>query len=140
MPWSMPRQIVAANPVARRRAAWILVTALVLGLPTVAFLSATLRQVTSEAVMRRWLWAAVALTSGGALAAGSYLAWLAHRIQQAGQFPLPGQVVIRDTPVRQGRAAAHLSWLAWACAAAMWAAGIAIPVLIARLLRSLSGL
>jgi len=75
----------------------------------------------------------------GALAAGGYLAWLGYRIRQAGQFPLPDQVVIRDTPVRQGRAAAHLSWLAWACAVALWAGGIAIPVLIARLLRSLAG-
>jgi hypothetical protein len=136
---SMPRPIVTANPVARRRAAWILVTALLFGLPALALLSAMLRHVSSAAVMRRWLWAAVALACGGALAAGSYLAWLGYRIRQAGQFPLPDQVVIRDTPVRQGRAAAHLSWLAWACAVALWAGGIAIPVLIARLLRSLAG-
>ena len=133
----MTQEIIRANPAARRRAIWIAVAGALLGILALQFGSTMLRQVTSEAVMRRWLWAAVALASGGALAGGSYLAWLGRQVYQAGRFPLSNQVVIRDTPLRQGRAALQLAWLAWACAAALTVAGIMIPLLVLSLIRSL---
>ena len=37
------------------------------------------------------------------LAAAAYLVWLAVRVFQTGQWPLPGALVIRDTVVTQGR-------------------------------------
>lgn len=133
----MTRQFIRASPPARRRAVLIVAAGALLGVLAIQFASATLSQVNSVPLMRRWLWAAGALASGGALAAGSYLAWLGRKVQQAGQFPLPNQVVIRDTRVRQGRAAVQLAWLAWACAVAFWLAGLAIPLLVGGLIRSL---
>lgn len=42
-----------------------------------------------------------------------YAAWLAYRTLTTGQWPLPGALVIRDTPVQRGRKA-HVRGLAFA--------------------------
>lgn len=133
----MTRKMVPADPAARRRAVWLIGSAALLGAPALAILLATLREEPSAATIRRWLWTTVAFASGGALAAGAYLAWLARRVHQAGQFPLPGQRVVRDTPLHEERAARQLAWLGWALAAALWAAGLALPVLLWRLLHNI---
>lgn len=46
------------------------------------------------------------------LALAGWCWWLARRIQQTGQFPLPGQRVLRATPLRTGpRAQRLVGWL-----------------------------
>jgi hypothetical protein len=87
--------------------------------------------------MRAWLWGVAGLASGGGLAFGAYLAWMARQVLRTGQFPVPGQRVVRDTVVRQGRAARRIALLAVAGAALLWATSLTLPVLLWRLLRSL---
>ncbi len=40
----------------------------------------------------------------------SWLFWLARRIFQVGRFPLPGQLVLRPTPLRTGTQAHRFAW------------------------------
>ena len=99
----MADQVVRGDPALRRRAIWLLLSAAVLGAFALTVVSAQLREVSAAATMQRWLWSAVGLASGGSLVFGGYLARLAQRVFRTGQYPPPGQRVIRDTPVRRER-------------------------------------
>lgn len=46
----------------------------------------------------------------GLLGFSAWLFWLARRIFQAGRFPLPGQLVLRPTPLRTGVQARRFAW------------------------------
>jgi hypothetical protein len=130
-------EVIRADPGLRRRALWLLLGLTLLGAVALLVLSAHLRAVSSPQVMRRWLWATVALASGGGVACGFYLLHMARHVLRAGQVPVPGQRVIRDTPVRRGRAAKQFAWVALASAGAMWTISLALPLLLWRLLRLL---
>jgi hypothetical protein len=133
----MTRQMVRADPALRQLVVWLVLGATVLGTLGLAAASAYLRQVTSPATMRWWLWGALGFASGGGLAFGCYLARMGFHVPRAGQFPVPGQRVVRDTPVRQGRSARQIAWLAVSAAVVMWVASLALPLLLWRLLRSM---
>jgi len=130
-------QMIPADPALRRRALWLFLALTVLGTLALLAVSAHLREVTSRAVMQRWLWGVVGMASGGGVVFGFYLIQLARRVLHSGQYPVPGQRVIRDTPVRRGQAAKQIAWFALAAAGAMWAFSVALPLLIWRLLRLL---
>ena len=133
----MTDQVIPADPVLRRRAVSLLLAGTVIGMLALTIVSAHLRQVSSVAILQRWLWGAVALASGGGIAFGAYLVWLARQVLLAGQFPPPGRRVIRETRVRRGRAARQIAWLAMGTAGTMWAVSLALPLLLWRLLRLL---
>jgi hypothetical protein len=133
----MTHQMVRADPGLRRLAAWLVLGATVLGTLGLAAASTYLRQVTSPATMRWWLWGALGLASGGGLAFGCYLARMGYHVLRVGQFPVPGQRVVRDTPVRQGRSARQIAWLAVGAAVLMWVVSLALPLLLWSLLRSI---
>jgi hypothetical protein len=48
--------------------------------------------------------------AGGLVGFAGWLLWLSRRVLRAGQFPLPGQRVIRPTPLRTGSRARRLAW------------------------------
>jgi hypothetical protein len=50
-------------------------------------------------------------TSAVTLVLVAWLGWSARRIFKADQFPLPGQRVLRPTPLRTGAAARRLAWI-----------------------------
>jgi hypothetical protein len=133
----MTDQVIPGDPVLRRRAVTLLLAAAVIGALVLTIVSGHLRQVSSVAILQRWLWGTVALASGGGVAFGAYLAWLARQVLLAGQFPPPGRRVIRDTRLRRGRAARRIAWLAMGAAGVMWAVSVALPLLLWRLLRLL---
>jgi hypothetical protein len=133
----MSDQMVPADPSLRRRAVWLLVAVAVLGAWAITVMSAQLREVRSLATMERWLWSAVGLASGGSVVFGVCLARLAQRVFRTGQYPPPGQRVIRDTPVRRDRAARQLAWLAIGGAGILWAISAGLPLLVWRLHRLL---
>ena len=48
----------------------------------------------------------------GLVSFAGWLLWLARRIFHEDQFPLPGQRVLRPTPLRTGAQARRLAWAA----------------------------
>lgn len=104
-------KIQAADPAARRIGMVLVAVAIVLGGAVVYAFTAG-----SDAVSA-WLVTALGSpeTRGPTLAGiaialaapllllAAWLTWLGGRVQAAGRFPLPGQRVIRDTPILEGR-------------------------------------
>lgn len=67
-----------------------------------------------------------------------YLFVFGARVIRARRFPLPGQAVTRDTPIREGRAAIARARLLQTLAALLLLAALALPVIFARLLSLLA--
>jgi len=57
------------------------------------------------------------------LAAAGYVFHIGRRVLQAGQWPLPGSFVLRDTPVITGRGVRLRAWamIAWSAVATAFA-------------------
>lgn len=68
-----------------------------------------------------------------------YLFVFGARVIRAERFPLPGQAVVRDTPIREGRAAIVHGRVLQALAVLLAVAAAALPVVLARVLGALTG-
>ncbi len=66
-----------------------------------------------------------------------YLFVIGARVIRAERFPLPGQAVVRDTPIREGRAAVVYGRVLQALAVLLMLAAAALPVVLARVLDTL---
>ncbi len=66
-----------------------------------------------------------------------YLFVVGARVVRAERFPLPGQAVVRDTPIREGRAAIFHGRVLQALAVLLALAAAALPVILARVLDTL---
>ncbi len=66
-----------------------------------------------------------------------YLFVVGARVVRAERFPLPGQAVGRDTPIREGRAAIVHGRVLQALAVLLALAAAALPVILARVLDTL---
>jgi hypothetical protein len=133
----MTAPIVHADPAARRRAILIVLVVAAAGAAVVAATTAELGAEHSSEALQRWLLA----TIGGAvmvtLASGIPLLLLARQILTTDHFPPPGRRVIRDTPLRSGRPARRIAWLAIVAALSLWVCAGALSLLALRILRSL---
>ncbi|MGD8977706.1 MAG: hypothetical protein PVG91_08880 [Gammaproteobacteria bacterium] len=103
-----------ADPKARRRAVRLLVIATLIGallIMTFERYGATLFEWLisdpdrAHARLRMFFLLSGALCALPPLGLAAYLRTLARRVRKAGQYPLPGQSVLRDTPVLEGEPA-----------------------------------
>jgi hypothetical protein len=119
--------IIPADPVLQRRVVWLLVLLVPLltwGMYALVQHFQTLGQSDDpQALGQLWGWftALAVILSVFNLALVSWFVWLAQRIHQTGQFPLPGQRVLRATPLHTGPRARQLVW---------WLRGLAILLLL----------
>lgn len=139
-------KIQKADPAARRRSllavgiAGLVLFALLVG----ALLLGLDRRELAGAIAAHLLAAprhGVALVSIGVAPVALYAIYMlvfGARVIRARRFPLPGQAVVRDTPIREGRAAVARGRLLQILAALLLLASLALPLIFARLLNSLA--
>ncbi len=103
--------IQPADPAARRRAVWLLVIAAVPGALLIMIFerhgAALFEWLISDPARAQARLRLTFLLSGAVFALpllmlAAYLRSLARRVRKTGRFPLPGQSVLRDTPVLEG--------------------------------------
>ncbi len=68
-----------------------------------------------------------------------YLFVIGARVIRAERFPLPGQAVVRDTPIREGRAAIFRGRVLQVLAVLLGLTAAALPIVLARVLATLPG-
>ena len=130
--------IQKADPAARRKAAWIIFTGLILaGAGVLAF-------VRHQPSLQRWLAANAEWLAGHAwvvflaalvavlplVALAAYLFRVGTRIVGAARFPAPGYAVTRDTPVITGRAAVQRGRVVQILCVGLILCTLAIPVIL----------
>jgi hypothetical protein len=130
-------QIMPADRQARRTAIWLTIAAALLGLAVFGLLTAITEELESLAAesprlaMERAatvLEVSLAIAAALALIAAVWLARLATRILEVGQYPLPGARLTRDTAVRTGLAARRIAWLGFFCAVVLALAAVGLLV------------
>jgi len=130
----MNQKIIEANPKVR------LATTAALGVAAVASLGGlfvlrayladqlTLMETNAPAAMDNVLglvYLFAVLMGAGALLLAAYFGYLAMRIRSTGQFPPPGAMVLKDTPLLTGAAARRRGWIAAAASLMLIVAGTA---------------
>ena len=129
--------IVRANPDTRRRALVGLVAlTLVLGALLYLVVLRLERLQTESAANPRaavrqlavLLWATAGLVAAMAIAMAATLARLAARVRRAERYPVPGALVLRDTPVRTGAEALRFATLSLVLAGLLAVAAVAALV------------
>ncbi|MCP5419963.1 MAG: hypothetical protein H6970_07435 [Gammaproteobacteria bacterium] len=108
--------VIRPNARLRRRVLWGLVAALLLGFLTIYGVNDYAWSLVHsddpldhQKLIRLAHWIIFAMPVG-VFALVGWLLWLARRIFETGQFPLPGQKVIRPTVLRTGGAARRMAW------------------------------
>jgi hypothetical protein len=132
-------EVRPADPVARRQMLVVLLLAVVLGgamLAAMPMLGDAMQSwllaegadpIERGALLLRGLSLALALA---ALAPAVYCYVIAARIDAAGEFPLPGAKLVRDTPVLRGDAARSRAWMLRAIAIALALLALAGGILV----------
>ena len=103
-----------ADAQARRRAGLIWVLCALIGAVAIAWLERHIPALQSWLLtdqqklperLNLAIWIMTAAASLPLFVLSAWLWRLAHRITAVGRFPLPGQAVVRDTPIREGASA-----------------------------------
>ena len=87
---------------------------------------------------RQMLWLVAGVTAACTVSGGVYAAWLARQLLRTGQFPLPGTLVLRDTPVQRGRQVRVRAWILLVLSGGLLiltAAALSLPGNLARALQ-----
>ena len=141
-------QIVRADRATRRRAIGWALLAVLAGTACLLFLTSVLAELDglaehspelATARAATILQVALAIGVGFALLAAGWIARLSTRILEAGQYPLPGARLTRDTRLRRGSAARRVAWLGFVCAAVLVLAATGLLATGWRLLEMLAG-
>ena len=127
--------ILKADPAMRRRTlAWLVLLVVTLGLTLFAVIRWIARVQALSAVDAKtaahdlmWLtWCVAAIASLMALGMAAVLVRLSIEVRRAGQYPLPGARVLRDTPIRTGERAQRMAAVSLVLAVLLAMAAVAI--------------
>jgi len=114
----MTAEFIEPTPASRRKLAIFLVAALIGGVALIELAQGHLAELRTrpvcEAIDPFLSWLAFVL--GGLLLCAAWVAWMARRALRVNQWPLPGTLVFRRTPIRRGRPVVWRAYamLAWA--------------------------